>query len=104
LYRTYIGDFTKTETFSMALRTPEIPSYRERVALLIMRSGDWVSTGKLHPAGEITLDKMAAKGWIEKDGMNTMYRIKNDGLAALVRPIPDPDRSQPKPSGPKSAD
>ena len=70
----------------MAARQPEFPSYRERVALQVLRNGEWANW--LHPAGEVTLDKMAAKEWIEKDGANGLYRITNDGLAALVRPMP----------------
>lgn len=66
----------------------DIPIYQERVALQLLRGGEWANTHWLHPAGEATLETMAAKGWVEKDGTNGLYRITNDGLAALLRPIP----------------
>ena len=57
----------------------------ERVALEMMHKGEWVRPALLHPATEITLDEMAAKGWIEKDGLNDVYRITAEGHSALVR-------------------
>lgn len=72
----------------MPPRTPEIPHYRERVALQALRDGQWIEANHLHSAAPMTLDKMAAKGWIEKDGINGLYRITDKGLAALIRQIP----------------
>ena len=80
----------------MPASDPKIPNHRERGALHALRDGSWIETRLLHPSGETTLDKMAAKGWLEKDGLNGLYRISKAGLLALTTKIPLMNRKRPR--------
>jgi hypothetical protein len=75
----------------MAQRPPEIPQYRERVALQMIRHRKWVPQSVLHPAGEGTIATMLRKGWIERQigpGGEPQFRITDAGKAAIAAKIP----------------
>lgn len=69
----------------------DVPSTRERKALL--NASDWEAEAMLNPGqvGEATIKAMADKGWIERrqtpSGIK-QARITEAGKAALNRPIP----------------
>jgi hypothetical protein len=75
----------------MALRDPEIPNHRERSALQLINSGNWVIRNDLYPAGKATIASLVRKGWIEKQMVNggARYLITPAGEAALKAKIPD---------------
>ena len=75
----------------MAHRSPEIPQYRERVALQMIRHRKWVPQSVLHPAGEGTILSMLRKGWIERQlgpGGEPQFQITEAGKAAIAAKIP----------------
>jgi hypothetical protein len=75
----------------MALRDPEIPNHRERSALQLVNSRNWVIRNDLYPAGKATIANLVRKCWIEKQMVNggARYRITPAGEAALKVKIPD---------------
>jgi hypothetical protein len=75
----------------MPPRDPEIPNHRERSALQLINSGNWVIRNDLYPAGNATIASLVRKGWIEKQMVSggARYRITPAGEAALKAKIPD---------------
>jgi hypothetical protein len=68
-----------------APRPSHLPHYIERAALQKMSPIYGLPLAKLHPAGERTVARMLAKGWIERglDGTTgAVYRITTAGNAA----------------------
>jgi hypothetical protein len=74
----------------MPPRDPEIPNHRERSALQLINSGNWVIRNDLYPAGKATIASLVRKGWIEKQMANggPRYLITPAGQAALKAKIP----------------
>jgi hypothetical protein len=75
----------------MAPRPPHLPHNIEREALQKMSPIYGLPLAKLHPAGERTVARMLAKGWIEQDLDGTagaLYRITPAGKAALREKVP----------------
>ena len=75
----------------MAPRPPHLPHHIEREALQKMSPIYGLPLAKLHPAGERTVARMLAKGWIEQDldgRARAVYRITLAGEAALKKKIP----------------
>jgi hypothetical protein len=80
----------------MPKRASHIPHNFERTTLQKMNATAWLLTRQLYPAGQVPLDAMMAKGWIEKhmDTKGARHRITPAGEAALKAIIPD-GRSRP---------
>jgi hypothetical protein len=79
----------------MPLRSSHIPQNLERTALQKMNATVWLLTKQLYPAGQVTLNGMIAKGWIEKRmdaKAGARYRVTPAGEAALKAKIPDAPR------------
>jgi hypothetical protein len=75
----------------MPPRPPHLPHNIEREALQKMSPIYALPLAKLHPAGERTVARMLAKGWIEQDldgSAGAVYRITPAGKAALKQKIP----------------
>jgi DNA-binding PadR family transcriptional regulator len=76
----------------MPARSSHIPHNLERTTLQKMDATEGLLLRQLYPAGQVTLDRMIAKGWIEKQmdaSGGARYRIKPAGEAALKAKIPD---------------
>jgi hypothetical protein len=75
----------------MPTRPSHIPHNLERTALQKMNAAEGLLARQLHPAGQVTLNGMIAKGWIEKqtDANGARYRITPAGETALKAKIPD---------------
>jgi DNA-binding PadR family transcriptional regulator len=78
----------------MPVRSSHIPDNLERTTLQKMNATEGLLLRQLYPAGQVTLDRMIAKGWIEKqmDANGAGYRITPAGEAALKAKIPDSPR------------
>jgi hypothetical protein len=79
----------------MPVRVSHIPHNLERTTLQKMNATEGLLLRQLYPAGQGTLDRMIAKGWIEKQmdaSGSASYRITPPGEAALKAKIPDPPR------------
>jgi hypothetical protein len=79
----------------MPARASHIPHNLERTTLQKMNATEGLLVRQLHPAGQGTLNRMLAKGWIEKQmdaKAGARYRITPAGEAALKAKIPDPPR------------
>ena len=70
----------------MPSRPAHLPHNIERSALQKLISARKLPLVKLHPAGRTTVDRMVAKGWVQKDGEE--YSITGAGEAALRTKIP----------------
>lgn len=73
------------------MRSPDIPVYRERVALQALVDKGWLPATKLYPAGPSTIYIMIAKGWVQPkpdDKFGRTYKITASGEKALRAPIP----------------
>jgi DNA-binding PadR family transcriptional regulator len=76
----------------MPVRASHIPHNLERTTLQKMNATEGLLTRQLYPAGQVTLDRMMAKGWIEKQTDakgGAKYCITPAGEAALKAKIPD---------------
>jgi hypothetical protein len=75
-----------------------IPNARERGVLQQLRSCEWEYDAKLYPAGQGTIDRLIAKGWIKRLPSTPSKRctITAEGKAAMMLFIPM------KPASPKS--
>jgi DNA-binding PadR family transcriptional regulator len=79
----------------MPARPSHIPHNLERTTLQKMNATEGLPARQLYPAGQVTLDGMIAKGWIEKHmdaNGGARYRITPAGEAALKAKIPTPPR------------
>jgi DNA-binding PadR family transcriptional regulator len=78
----------------MPVRASHIPHNLERTVSQKMNATAWLLAKQLYPAGQVTLNGMMAKGWIEKqtDANRARYRITPAGEAALKAKIPDAPR------------
>jgi DNA-binding PadR family transcriptional regulator len=79
----------------MPARPSHIPHNLERTTLQKMNATEGLPARQLYPAGQVTLDGMIAKGWIEKQmdaNRGVRYRITPAGEAALKAKIPTPSR------------
>jgi DNA-binding PadR family transcriptional regulator len=78
----------------MPKRASHIPHNLERTTLQKMNATEGKLARQLYPVGQVTLDRMLAKGWIEKqrDASGARYRITTAGEAALKAKIPDAPR------------
>lgn len=74
----------------MPARANHLPTYRERLALQILRSGEWHPVEKLAGlSGPKAIRGMVEKGWIERSKSDPrIYRIRPDGYQALTAKIP----------------
>jgi hypothetical protein len=76
----------------MPAAPPNIPQYRERVALQALLHGSWASARALHPAGAATIARLIKKCWIEEKvdaaAGSSQYRITVEGKTALVAKVP----------------
>jgi hypothetical protein len=91
----------------MPARPSHIPHHLERTTLQKMNATHGLSSAQLHPAGQHTIARLIAKGWIEKqmDAGGVRYRITPAGEAALKAKIPTPPRirrREPNKPGPGS--
>ena len=76
----------------MPVRASHIPHNLERTTLQKMNATEGLLARQLYPAGQVTLNGMIAKGWIEKQmdaNRGARYRITPAGEAALKAKIPD---------------
>jgi hypothetical protein len=73
---------------SMPTRASHLPSHIERRALQELRAKGELSARKLEPTGLKTLQKMIAKGWLERGDTVGMYRITVAGETALRPQLP----------------
>jgi hypothetical protein len=76
----------------MPVRASHIPNSLERTMLQKMSATEGLLARQLYPGGQETLDRMIAKGWIEKQmdaKAGARYRITPAGEAALKTTIPD---------------
>ena len=91
----------------MPVRASHIPHNLERTTLQKMNVTEGLILRQLYPAGQVTLDKMIAKGWIEKQtdaSEGARYRITPAGQAELKAKIPDAPRIRRRePNKPNSA-
>jgi DNA-binding PadR family transcriptional regulator len=79
----------------MPVRASHIPHNLERTTLQKMNATEGLLARQLYPVGKGTLDRMLAKGWIEKQTdakAGARYRITPAGEAALKAKIPDDPR------------
>ena len=79
----------------MPARPSHIPHNLERTTLQKMNATAWLLAKQLYPAGQVTLNGMMAKGWIDKQmdaKAGARYRITAAGEAALKTKIPDAPR------------
>jgi hypothetical protein len=79
----------------MPVRASHIPHSLERTILQKMNATEGLLARQLYPGGQGTLDRMIAKGWIEKQmdaKAGARYRITPTGEAALKTKIPDRPR------------
>ena len=65
-----------------------MPSVFERDVLQLLMSGIWKTRVQLKSPSATTLNKLAAKGWVEFDEMSG-FRITGAGRNALRRKLPD---------------
>ena len=72
----------------MPIRASHLPHHKERNALQKMSAHGELPLAKLHPTAKITLEKMLAKGWIERGGSPETYSITPVGEAALKAKLP----------------
>jgi hypothetical protein len=74
----------------MPARASHIPHHLGRTTLQKMNATHGLSSAQLHPAGQHTIARLIAKGWIEKqmDAGGVRYRITPAGAAALKAKIP----------------
>ena len=74
----------------MGPRPSHLPHNRERSALQKMSATQGLPLAQLHPAGEVTIAGMVAKGWIEMqvDDAGATFRITPAGKAALEMKLP----------------
>jgi hypothetical protein len=81
----------------MPARSSHIPHNLERTTLQKMNATEGLLLRQLYPAGQVTLDRMIAKGWIQKQtnaSGSARYRITPAGDAALKAKIPDLPRKR----------
>ena len=65
------------------------PRYPERCALQKLLCGSWKTSQDLLPTGARVLDRMQAKGWLEKRiERDVSYRMTFKGRRAFESPIP----------------
>ena len=79
----------------MPARASHIPHNLERTTLQKMNATEGLLARQLYPVGQVTLDRMLVKGWIEKQmdaKAGARYRITPAGEAALKAKIPDVHR------------
>jgi DNA-binding PadR family transcriptional regulator len=68
---------------------PSLPRYPERNALQKLLCGSWKSVQDLQPTGLRVLERMQAKGWLEKSiETGVRYRLTFEGRRAFEAPIP----------------
>ncbi len=75
----------------MPARVSHLPTYRERVALQLLRGRSELPLKALHPTGMSTVAKMVSKGWVECVSAGT-YRITPAGDAAMKAELPNTGR------------
>ena len=78
----------------MPPRPSHLPHNLERTALQKMSATQGLPLAQLHPAGEKTVARMVAKGWVEKlvdANAGTRFCITPAGTAALKAKIPTDD-------------
>src|ERR1017187_9943282 len=76
----------------MPVRPGHVRHNHERTALQKMNATEGLLARQLYPAGQVTLDGLMVKGWIEKQldaSRGARYRITLAGEAALKAKIPD---------------
>lgn len=65
------------------------PRFPERNALQKLLCGSWKSAQDLQPTGVRVLERMQAKGWLEKSvEASVRYRLTFEGRRAFEAPIP----------------
>jgi hypothetical protein len=72
----------------MPARAGHLPTHFERSALAKLRVHAQLTARELEPTGRQTLQKMLAKGWLERGNAPGTYRITAPGDAALRAQLP----------------
>ena len=72
----------------MPARPSHLPSHTERTALLKLRAYTELTAREREPTGQQTIQKMVAKGWLERGVKPGTYRITAAGDEALRAPLP----------------
>jgi hypothetical protein len=71
----------------MPTRPSQLPSHTERTALLKLRAHTELTARELEPTGRQTIQKMMAKGWLERGVKPSRYRMTAAGEAGVTRTV-----------------